>query len=72
MSPTKDLEPKLHEDMSRAHAHAKHVLRQLDLTISATNNDQLRAALKRHPSETEKHISRLKRRFEAHIRNRLT
>jgi ferritin-like metal-binding protein YciE len=66
MSLTKDLESKLHEYMSRAHSLEKQVLRQLDLMVAATNDDQLRMALVRHRAETQQHIARLEARFDAH------
>jgi ferritin-like metal-binding protein YciE len=66
MSLTKDLESKLHEYMLRMHALEKHVLRQLDLTINATNDQQLLGILRNHRSETKEHIARLEARFDVH------
>jgi ferritin-like metal-binding protein YciE len=66
MSLTKDLESKLHEYMLRTHALEKHVLRQLDLTINATDDQQLLGILRNHRSETKEHIARLEARFYVH------
>lgn len=66
MSFLDDLEFKLHQYMSDVHALEKHVLRQLELQIPTTKEEQLRAALVRHKDETEQHIARLDKRFEAH------
>jgi ferritin-like metal-binding protein YciE len=67
MSLTKDIESKLHEYMSRAYALEKHVLRQLDLMITATKDLQLREILQQHKAETHQHIIRLDTRFDAHF-----
>jgi ferritin-like metal-binding protein YciE len=66
MSLTKDLESKLHEYMLRTHALEKHVLRQLELTINATSDQQMLAILRSHRSETKDHIARLEARFHVH------
>src|SRR2546423_900448 len=66
MSLTKDLESKLHEYMVRSHALEKHVLRQLDLTINATDDRQILAILRNHRAETKEHIARLEARFQVH------
>jgi ferritin-like metal-binding protein YciE len=66
MSLTKDLESKLHDYMIRAHAVEKQVLRQLDLTVNATKNQELLALMRRHRAETKDHIARLEMRFSAH------
>src|SRR3954447_22534541 len=66
MSLTKDLESKLHQYLAETHALEKHALRQLDFLVSATNDDQIRAALKEHRTETLRQIARLEARFEAH------
>jgi ferritin-like metal-binding protein YciE len=66
MSLLNDLEFKLHQYMSDVHALEKHVLRQLELHIPTTKEEQLQAALIRHRDETEQQIARLNERFVAH------
>ena len=66
MSLTKDLESKLHEYILRAHALEMQVLRQLDLTINSTTNQDMLALLRRHRAETKDHLERLEQRFGVH------
>ena len=61
-----DIQSKLTEYVSDAHAMEMNVLRQLDSMISATKDPQMRADLEHHKEETQRHIERLERRLEAH------
>jgi ferritin-like metal-binding protein YciE len=69
MSLTKDLESMLHEYLADMHALEKHSLRELDVLISTTREEQIRAAFRRHRSETKDQIARLEARLEAHYKN---
>jgi ferritin-like metal-binding protein YciE len=66
MSPTLDIDTKLHDYLHDAHAMEKSVLRQLGTQISTTRDDLLRSALEHHRALTKQQIARLEERLEAH------
>ena len=66
MSPTLDIDTKLHDYLHDAHAMEKSVLRQLGSLIETTKDDQLHSALEHHRAVTRQQIARLEERLEAH------
>ena len=60
------LEDKLHEYLADVHAMEKGVLRQLDALIAIAQDEDMRALLRRHRSQTQEQIARLERLIEAH------
>jgi ferritin-like metal-binding protein YciE len=66
MSPTLDLDTKLHDYLHAAHAMEKSVLRRLSSLIATTKDEQLHAALERHEALTRQQIARLEERLDAH------
>jgi ferritin-like metal-binding protein YciE len=66
MSPTVDIDTKLHDYLHDAHAMEKSVLRQLDSLIGTTRDELLRSALEHHQALTNKQIARLEERLDAH------
>ena len=67
---TKDLESELHLHMADTHALEKSVLRHLDVLITATEDDDLRKALRQHRAVTLDQIARLEARLKAHHETR--
>lgn len=66
MSPTVDIDTKLHDYLHDAHAMEKSVLRQLTSLMATTKDDQLQGALEHHRALTKQQIARLEERLGAH------